>query len=215
MKKLLFSIAIVAVATTMDSCSNKTKHAAQEDSDSTVVNEVPDTLNSVENVVKQVDAVYAYWNELRANFDENKPYVTVDERFGTKEWWQVRQEVAAIDRECECGGFFDFGDEGPLDPWTYDCYEGVISADSIQAKLLPDGTAEVNFLVKDAVTIKGIPIRWLMCVEDGQWRVANIFFEKDDHFDILTNMRDYVDYEKKKKEEKPEADQNDLSDYAE
>jgi hypothetical protein len=45
--------------------------------------------------------------------------------------------------------------------------------------------------------------------------VANIFFEKDDHFDILTNMRDYVDYEKKKKEEKPEADQNDLSDYAE
>ena len=157
MKKLLFSIAIVAVATTMDSCGNQTTRAAQEDSDSTVVNEVPDTLNSVEDVVKQVDAVYAYWNELRANFDENKPYVTVDERFGTKEWWQVRQEVAAIDRECECGGFFDFGDEGPLDPWTYDCYEGVIRADSIQAKLLPDGTAEVNFLVKDAVTIKGIP----------------------------------------------------------
>ena len=56
-----------------------------------------------------------------------------------------------------------------------------------------DGTAEVRFLVKDAVTIKGVPMRWLMQVEDGQWKVANIFFEKDDNFDILMNMRAYVD----------------------
>ena len=37
-----------------------------------------------------------------------------------------------------------------------------------------------------------------MCVEDGQWRVANIFFVKDDNMDILMNMREYVDDEKKK-----------------
>lgn len=152
-----------------------------------------DTLYNEDAVIAQVNAVYDYWNELRTNFDENKPFVTVDDRFGTKEWRQVRDEVAAIDRECECGGFFDFGDEGPLDAWTYDCYEGAIGADSIQVKLQPDSTAEVRFLVKDAVTIKGIPIRWLMKIEDGEWRVANIFFVKDNDLDILQNMRDYVE----------------------
>ena len=152
-----------------------------------------DTLYNEDAVIAQVNAVYDYWNELRTNFDENKHYVTVDDRFGTKEWRQVRDEVAAIDRECECGGFFDFGDEGPLDAWTYDCYEGAIGADSIQVKLQPDSMAEARFLVRDAVTIKGIPIRWLMKIEDGEWRVANIFFVKDNDLDILQNMRDYVE----------------------
>ena len=141
----------------------------------------------------------------------------MDELFGTKEWQRVRNEVIAIDRECECGGFFDFGDEGPLDPWTYDCYEGAVRADSIQVKMQPNGTAEVSFLVKDAVTIKGVPIRWLMQVEDGQWRVANIFFEKDDNFDILMNMRAYVDdaATQHEKEKETPADNINLSDYAE
>ena len=174
----------------MSACGNKTQQAPA-DADSTAVNEVADSLNTVEAVVKQVNAVYDYWNEWRQNYDESKP--TVDDLFGSKEWKRVRDEVAAIDRECECGGFFDFGDEGPLDPWTYDCYEGAVSANDIEANLLPDGTAEVNFLVKDAVTIKGRPIRWIMRVEDGQWRVDNIFFVKDDNMDILMNMRAYAE----------------------
>ena len=222
MKKIIYTLipmilmlAFLAIA----SCGNKTSNAAS-DADSTVVDEVPDTLNTVEAVEKQVDAVYAYWNELRQHYDENKP--SLDERFGSKEWQRVRNEVAAIDRECECGGFFDFGDEGPLDPWLYDCYEGVVSANDIQVKLQPDGTAEVRFLVKDAVTIEGIPMRWLMRVEDGQWRVANIFFEKDDNFDILTNMRAYADDGKSNKnsdmpktEEEAPAEDINLSIYAE
>lgn len=185
------------------------------DADSTAVNEVPDTLNTVEAVEKQVNAVYAYWNEQREHYDENKP--SIDELFGTKEWQQVRNEVIAIDRECECGGFFDFGDEGPLDPWTYDCYEGYVSANDIQVKLQPNGTAEVRFLVKDAVTTKGIPMRWLMQMEDGQWRVANIFFEKEDNFDILMNMRAYVDNADNQSEMEKEtpADNINLSNYAE
>lgn len=211
MKKTVFLMLAVMA---MISCGNKT-NSTVSDADSTIVNEVSDTLDSVMDVVKQVEAVYAYWNDLRANFDENKPYVTVDERFGSKEWRQVREEVAAIDRECECGGFFDFGEEGPLNPWVYDCFEGAVIADSIQVKMLADDSAEVEFLVKDAVTIKGIPIRWLMCVEDGEWHVANIIFVKDDNFDILANMRDYIDFEKKKKEEEAQPDQKDLSEYAE
>lgn len=209
MKKIVFLMfAIVA----MISCGKKT-NSAVSDADSTVVSEVFDTLNNVEAVVKQVNAVYDYWNEMREHYDENKP--SLDECFGTKEWWQVCQEVAAIDRECECGGFFDFGDEGPLDAWTYDCYEGAVSANDIKVTLQDDGTADVRFLVKDAVTIKGIPIRWLMRVEDGAWRVANIFFEKDDNFDILMNMRAYIDYNKNKTETESSTDNPNLSDYAE
>ena len=187
MKKIVFMLLAIMA---MTSCGNKTNNAPS-DADSTVVNEVPDTLNTVEAVEKQVNAVYAYWNEQREHYDENKP--SIDELFGSKEWQRVRHEVIAIDRECECGGFFDFGEEGPLDPWTYDCYEGSVSANDIQVKLQPNGTAEVRFLVKDAVTIKGVPMRWLMRVEDGQWKVANIFFEKEDNFDILMNMRAYAD----------------------
>ncbi len=208
-KYYLMLFALIAVA-----CGNKTNSAAS-DADSTEVHEAPDTLNTVEAVEKQVDAIYDYWNELREHYDENKP--SVDERFGSKEWWQVRQQVAAIDRECECGGFFDFGEEGPINPWAYDCYEGTVSANDIQVKLLPDGTAEVRFLVKDAVTTKGVPIRWLMLEEDGQWRVANIFFEKDDNLDILKNMRAYVDEmttKNKASKELPAEDIN-LSNYAE
>ena len=194
MKKIVFMmLALAAIA----SCGNKTMvstnspNNAASDADSIVVNEVPDTLNTIEAIEKQVNAVYAYWNEQREHYDENKP--SIDELFGSKEWQRVRNEVIAIDRECECGGFFDFGEEGPLDPWTYDCYEGYVSANDIQVKLQPNGTAEVRFLVKDAVTTKGVPMRWLMQVEDGQWRVANIFFEKNDNFDILMNMRAYAD----------------------
>ena len=213
MKRIVyFLVALVA----MSACGNKTQQAPA-DADSTVVNEVADTLNTAEAVVKQVNAVYDYWNEWRQNYDENKP--TVDDLFGSKEWKRVREEVAAIDRECECGGFFDFGDEGPLDPWTYDCYEGAVSANDIEAKLLPDGTAEVKFLVKDAVTIKGRPIRWIMCVEDGQWRVANIFFVNDDNMDIIENMRAYVDAMKQQNNaantsESPQPE-SELSKYAE
>ena len=204
-------MAVVAVVATMISCGKKT-NSVVSDADSIVVS-VPDTLNNVEAVKKQVDAVYDYWNELREHFDENKP--SLDERFGTMEWQSVRKEVEAIDRECECGGFFDFGEEGPLDAWVYDCYEGTVSANDIQVALRPDGTADVRFLVKDAVTTKGIPIRWLMQVEDGQWRVANIFFEKDDNFDILMNMRAYADDDAGKSEKETPADNINLSDYAE
>ena len=212
MKKILFMFfAVVAIT----SCRNTGVTRQSEDGlAKEQENEVSDTLNTVEAIEKQVNAIYAYWNEQREHYDENNP--SIDELFGSKEWQQVRNEVAAIDRECECGGFFDFGDEGPLDPWTYDCYEGAVSADSIQVKMLPDSTAEVRFLVKDAVTIKGIPIRWIMQMEDGQWRVANIFFEKEDNFDILMNMRAYIDSEANKNEiEKETPPDINLSDYAE
>ena len=191
---------ILSVLLSMAACGNKTNSAVSDADTVTIVNEVSDTLYSVEAVVKQVDAVYEYHNQMREHFDENKP--SLDERFGSKEWQRVRKAVEDVDRDCECGGFFDFGDEGPLDAWIYDCYEGVVSANDIEVKLLPDSTAEVRFLVKDAVTINGVPIRWLMRVEDGQWRVHNIIFEKDNNLDLLLNMRNYVSQAQEEENEK-------------
>lgn len=188
-KSIILLFALIAIT----SCGN-TGSPRQTETGLEPEAAVPDTLNTVEAVERQVNAIYDYWNELRENYNENMP--SVDELFGSKEWQQVRKEVEDVDRDCECGGFFDFGEEGPLDAWTYDCYEGTVSANDIQVKLQPDSTAEVWFLVKDAVTIDGIPMRWLMRIEDGQWRVANIFFEKEDGFDILMGMRAYVDAEK-------------------
>lgn len=187
MKIQIFAVVALMCA----ACGNKTGATSGAEADSTGVTEVPDTLHSVEAVIRQVNAVYDYWNDLREHYDENKP--TVDELFGSKEWQQVRSKVEAIDRECECGGYFDFGDNGPLNPWIYDCFEGRVSADSISAKLLPDGSAEVNFLVRDAVTIQGIPIRWLMRVEECQWRVADIFFVQNNNLDLLSDMQSYAD----------------------
>lgn len=213
MKKLIISF----IALSLMACGNKTK-GDQPVADSTSV-EIPDTLNTVETVINQVNAVYEYWNQQRQHYDENAP--TVDERFGSKEWIRVRHEVEAIDRECECGGFFDFGEEGPLDTWVYDCYEGTVSANDIKVQLQSDGTADVHFLVKDAVTLKGVPIRWIMQIEDGQWRVQNIFFEADDNFDILENMRAYAENSnqpaptpEEPTNKSPEEPTN-LSDYAE
>ena len=119
-KSIMMMFALVAIT----SCGNKTNrpNSGATDDDSTGINEVPHTLNNGEEAEKQVNAIYTYWNEQREHYDENKP--SIDDLFGSKEWQRVRNEVAAIDRECECGGFFDFGEEGPLDPWTYDCYEG-------------------------------------------------------------------------------------------
>ena len=74
-KYYLMLFALIAVA-----CGNKTNSEAS-DADSTEVHEVSDTLNTVEAVENQVDAVYDYWNELREHYDENKP--SVDERFGS------------------------------------------------------------------------------------------------------------------------------------
>ena len=180
---------LTVAALTWTACGNKTNNAAA-DADSTQVFEVPDTLNTVDAVRQQVDSVYAYWNYQRLNYKEGMP--SLDERFGTKEWQKAVNDAAEVTKDCECGGFFDFGDEGPLDPWTYDCYEGQVSADSVKVEIQPNGMAEVRFLVKDAVTIKGIPMRWLMRVEDGQWRVANIFFEANGGMNLFQRLKDYA-----------------------
>ena len=67
MKKILFLLFAIAAIT---SCSKKTNvstirpNNASSEVDSIVANKT-DTLNTVEAVKNQVNAVYAYWNEQR------------------------------------------------------------------------------------------------------------------------------------------------------
>lgn len=186
--KKFFLFALIVLSWT--SCGNKTKSTAVV-TDSAGVQEISDTLSTVNAITEQVKAVYDYLNELQQHPDENKP--SVDERFATKEWQQILSDVREVDRECECGGYFDFGENGPLNAWVYDCYEGQVSADSIKVQIQPNGTAEVRFYVKNSPSAQGVPMRWLMRMEDGQWRVGNIFFEQNDGLNLLMDMRSYAD----------------------
>lgn len=156
----------------------------------------PINKNSVAN---QVKAVYQYIDDARRYYLETPPeqivegkWQPVDARFATKEWQDVRNQVDAIDRECECGGFFDFGDSGPLDPWRYDCFEGTVNVENIKVTMQDGGDARVDFLIKDFTTITPVPMQWIMRVEDGQWRVANIIFVKDGNLNLLNAMKEYV-----------------------
>lgn len=185
-KVILFALVVLS----WTSCGNKTGGTTPE-TDSAQVQEITDTVSTVNAITGQVKAVFDYLNELRQHPNDKRP--SVDERFGTKEWQQVRADAKAVDMACECGGFFDFGENGPLDAWVYDCYEGQVSADSIKVNIQPNGTADVSLYVKNTPDAKGVPVRWLMRMEDGQWRVNDIIFVQDDNLNLLNGMRAYAD----------------------
>lgn len=151
-------------------------------------NATADSKADEETIVKLVNEIFEF--RYFAQNDRNLP--SVDEAFGTKEWQETIKKVEAIDRNSEGGGFFDFGDNGPLDPWVYDCFQGQAKADHIKVKQLSDDTAEVKFRIKDDANSKGTPLRWLMRKENGFWKVGNIFFVKNDDMDLLKAMQEYT-----------------------
>lgn len=186
-------IFLAAASLMLLGCGSKTTE--QPDAVST-----PDSLLNEEAVVHQVEKVYQYLNDIRQYYlttpveelDDRK-WERADVYFSTREWQLLRRVVDSIDREGECGGFYNFGDNGPLDPWLYDCFEGEVTVENIRVLLQDDGTAQADLTIRDATTIGNIPLHWLLRIEDGEWKVANIFFVKDDNYDLLQNMKDYVD----------------------
>jgi len=176
MKRILLFAAWTIVAV---GCGNKTSKAPS-DSDSTMVEvvEVPDTLDSEEAVIRQVKAVYEYLYSRK----EGQPWL--DERFGTKEWQQTIKELEKIDEDRD-DRFYEDG----FNPWSFEYYEGKVSAKDVKAKILDNGKAMVTFILKDAMS-EGEEVRWLMKVEDGEWRVQTIF---NSNSDLLRNMRSYMD----------------------
>lgn len=180
MKKIvLFTIAALMLA----GCSNKTQKAP-DDSDSTAVIDLADSVNIEQTVIRQVKDVYEYLATRR----DTDPWL--DERFGSKEWLRVMDAVAAVDRECECGGFFDFGDEGPVNPWTFEHYDRSVMPDSIKVQLSANGTADVSFILKETKGKKSTPLRWQMRLENDQWRVNTIIYDGNN---LLMAMRAYAD----------------------
>jgi hypothetical protein len=69
MKKIVFLI--IAFAATIFSGS-KTK-STPSDAALTKESEVSGSQNNVAAVVKQVNAIYDYWNDLKDHYDEKKP----------------------------------------------------------------------------------------------------------------------------------------------
>lgn len=188
--KQLF-VFLVATILLLIGCGNKT---AEKSADTAVA----DSLMNETAVVGQVEKVYKYLNDIRQYYldtpedqIEDKVWERPDVYFSTQEWQQLRLVADSIDRECEGGGAFDFGDNGPFDPWLYDCFEGAATVENIKVVLNDDGTAQADFGIRDATTIGNIPLRWLLRVENGEWRVADIIFLKNDTIGLLQHLKSY------------------------
>ena len=167
------------VALTWAGCGNKAGGASVGDgSTDQEVFDVPDTLNNVEAVIKQVKAAYDYMNK------ENQLWL--DTQFGTKEWQKTIAEVDKIEASGEEGDrFFING----FIPWTFDLQEGNVQVKNIKAEILENGMAEATFTLANEVD-EDVDMHWLLKVEDGQWRVQTIFDGDDD---MLANMRNWLD----------------------
>ena len=184
MKKLIL---LSACALMFVACGNKTGGAAT-DADSTAqeVTAVPDSLNNVEAVIKQVKAVYAYFN----NRKDGDPWL--DAKFGSKEWQKTIAEVVKVDekkreQDSEEEGFF----VNEFDPWTFGLLSDTLSPENINAKLLENGMAEASFTLKGDDSEDNVC--WWLKVEDGQWRVQTIFNADED---LLADMYYYLDEQK-------------------
>lgn len=146
----------------------------------------------VENVYKYIEDIRRYYLDTPSEKIVDEKWQTADNLFGSRSWRNLRSRVDAIDQECERGGFLVFGDKGPFDAWTYDCTEGKVTPQDIVVYFTDDNAATVNFQIKDATTIDPVPMSWMMCKENGEWRVDDIVFLKDDYIDLRDVMEDYI-----------------------
>ncbi len=141
-----------------------------------------DSLMAVQTIETLVTDVYNYLDSCQEGMS------SLDEQFGSKEWKNTMAELRKVDE----------GKDDPLfnaeyNPWTFDLYEGRITPDTIAVCLKENGTAEASFLLKDAMSTIGLPVRWLLVKEDGAWKVQAIIDESDNY---LLMMKVYIDDER-------------------
>lgn len=155
---------------------------------------------SMAEVDKQVNNVYDYLESIRRYYldtpedqIEDRVWQTADELFGSRAWRELRAKADAAARDCECGSYLEFGDAGPFDAWTYDCFEGKVTPKINHIFLSNDGsTAYADLEIKDATSITAVPLSWRLIQENGEWRVDNIIFLKDGNINLMETMLDFI-----------------------
>ena len=191
MKKVLFTIAIVAAVTTMVSCGNKT--AKGGDSDSTevadsIVAAAPAELWTVEAVEAQVRKMYDRLNDMGKNgvIDIRQ----LEDEFCTSRYLGLRNAISKALTEAMGDDRMFLGDE---EGYRFFAGMGIpMEIDTIKADLLTDDKAQAQVRFKGADEENGF-MRLELERENGQWRVNN--FDQPEAFGpggYLKIMQDFV-----------------------
>ena len=182
MKKVLFSVAVVAVVVTMVSCGGKKSRAESTDAagvDSTVILAQKEMTGLIKELYAaaakneaDIDQLYAchVWRETVATVEEKDSHVAEIGFFNDDYWTQMQ-------------------DSNPDDFEARD-----IKFEQIDVK---KGRATVSFLLHSSV--QDVRQKFEFCHEDGNWRVHNIirYFEdadgKEEESNLMEGMKSYLD----------------------
>ena len=191
MKKVLFTIAIVAVVATMASCGNKTAQGANNDStalaDSSITT-APAESRPVEAVEAQVRKMYDRLNDMGKNgvIDIRQ----LEDEFCTSHYLGLRNAISKALSEAMGDDRMFLGDE---EGYRFFAGMGIpMEIDTIKADLLTDDKAQAQVRFKGADEENGF-MRLELERENGQWRVNN--FDQPEAFGpggYLKIMQDFV-----------------------
>ena len=181
MKKVVFSIAIVAVVATMASCGSKTAKGGDNDStavlseqsdqvgvaDSTVAS-APEELWTVEAVETQVRKIYDRLNDMDKNGIVN--IRGLEDEFCSSYYLGLRNAISkSLTEAMGDDSFFMADREG------YRFYAGMktpLEVETVKADLLTGDMAQAQVRFKGADEENGF-MRLELDFENGQWRVKN------------------------------------------
>lgn len=191
MKKVLFSIAIVAVVVTMVSCGGKTAKGGDNDSTAladSAVTVAPAELWTVEAVEAQIRKMYDRLNDMDKNGVIN--IVTLEDEFCSSSYLNLRNTIHKAIKDATGDDRMFFGDEE-----GYRFLAGMstpLEIESIKTDLLTGNMAQAQVRFKGADEEKGF-MRLELDLEDGMWRVKN--FDQPEAFGdggILKLMLDFA-----------------------
>jgi len=192
MKKLLFSIAIVAVVVTMVSCGSKTAKGSDNDStviaaDSTVTVATAE-LWTEEAVETQIRKMYDRLNDMDKNGIIN--IATLEDEFCSSYYLNLRNAIHNAIKDATGDDRMFFGDEE-----GYRFLAGMatpLEIESIKTDLLTGDMAQAQVRFKGADEENGF-MRLELDLENGAWRVKN--FDQPEAFGpggILKIMEDFA-----------------------
>ena len=201
MKKVVFSIAIVAVVATMASCGSKTPKGGDNDStavlseqsdqvgvaDSTVAS-APEELWTVEAVETQVRKIYDRLNDMDKNGIVN--IRQLEDEFCTSYYLGLRNAISKSLIDAMGDDHMFLGDEE-----GYRFFAGMgtpLEIETIKADLLTGDMAQAQVRFKGADEENGF-MRLELDFENGQWRVKN--FDQPEAFGpggYLKIMQDFA-----------------------
>lgn len=197
MKKVLFSVAIAAIAATMTSCGNKTAKGGENDStavaDSAIISKNTETTSTnelwtEEAVEAQIRKMYDRLNDMDKNGIIN--IRTLEDEYCSSYYLSLRNAISKALEAVGGDNQMFFGDEE-----GYRFLAGMatpLAIENIKVDLLTGDMAQAQVRFKGGDEEKGF-MRLELDLENGAWRVKN--FDQPEAFGpggYLKIMEDFV-----------------------